>query len=97
MEAQLGGGVVSLSKVTIDTGTGGGVDDSSELLLSEVRPACLGTSEGSLKVDLHDDVPVGFRHLHERFVSQDTGVVDEDVDSPEGVDGGLDDVLSELN
>jgi hypothetical protein len=48
-------------------------------------------------VDLHDQVPVLILDVLEADISQDTGVVDEDIDSAEGIDGSLDDALAVLD
>ena len=48
--------------------------------------------KGALEVDLNDRVPVGFAHREHHAISQDAGVVDEDVQSAEGVDGLVDHV-----
>lgn len=57
VDSELGGRVVSLSERSVDSGGGGGVDDSSEVLLSHDVPGGSGNGEGSLQVDLHDQVP----------------------------------------
>ena len=40
-----------------------------------------------------DEVPVAGLHLVEQDIAQDTGIVDDDIDLAEGVDGILDDAL----
>ena len=41
-----------------------------------------------------DEIPVGIFDVFEADVAKDAGVVDEDVDATERVDGGLDDLLA---
>jgi hypothetical protein len=57
----------------------------------------VGDAERTEHVDLVDQVPVGLRHLLERDVAQDPGVVDQDVDLAERVDRGLDDLVAVLD
>jgi hypothetical protein len=51
----------------------------------------VGDAEGSDHVDAEDEIPVGIGHLREAGVAQDAGVVDDDIDAPERINGGLDD------
>lgn len=48
-------------------------------------------------MDLHDQVPVLILDVLEADISQDTGIVDEDIDSAESTDGSLDDALAVLD
>lgn len=48
MDSEFGGGVVGLSEVSVDSTSGRGVDDSSEVLLSHNVPGGSGDGEGSL-------------------------------------------------
>lgn len=91
-----GGGVVGLAKVAVDTAGGGGVDDTAVLLLEEVGPSSLGGLVGATKVDVHDGVPQAVVHVGEGLVTEDTGIVDKDIDAAEGVDGALDDGVTVL-
>jgi hypothetical protein len=45
-------------------------------------------------VDIDDEVPVLVGQVLEGDITQDTGVVDEDINAAEGLDGGLDDLLA---
>ncbi|KAI3479441.1 hypothetical protein L1887_58459 [Cichorium endivia] len=122
----LGGGVVGLAEVAVDTGSRRGIDDAAELLLAHVGPCGLGTGVRAGDVDGRDLVPLLVAHRLEavgmqktsvvselfldlragsrptkgretqyaRLVTQDTGVVDEDVDAAPLVDGLLDDLLA---
>ena len=49
--------------------------------------------EGALEVHLDHRVPLRLAHVGEHAVAQDAGVVDEDVEAAEGVDGGLHEAL----
>lgn len=50
-------------------------------------------------LDVHgvDQIPIRILHVLEADVSQDTSVVDEDVDAAEGLNGSLDDLLAILD
>jgi hypothetical protein len=48
-------------------------------------------------VDLEDQVPVLVLHVLEADIAQDTGVVDQDVDPAERLDGGVDNLLAVLD
>ena len=91
VEAELGHRVVGLAEVAVDPGGGGRVDDPAVALLAHHRPRRVGDPERAEHVHLVDEVPVGLGHLGEGDVAEDAGVVDDDVDPAEGVDGGLDD------
>ena len=95
--AQLGSRVVGLAEVAEQAGGGGGVDDATELLLAEVRPGGAGALVAALDVDLEDEVPVGVLDVLEAHVAQDAGVVDQDVNATEGLDGGVDDLVAILD
>jgi hypothetical protein len=51
-------------------------------------------AERAVHVHAEDDVPIGGGHLREADVAQNARVVDENVDAPERVDGGLDDLVA---
>jgi len=48
-------------------------------------------------MDLQDNVPLLFGHRHERLVSQNASVGDEDMNTPEFVQGSLYDRLTVLS
>jgi hypothetical protein len=48
-------------------------------------------------VNVVDEVPVRLLHVLEADITEDTGIVDEDIDAPEGINGRLDDVLAILD
>jgi len=49
--------------------------------------------EVPLQVHLDDGIPLVLLHVHEHAVTEDPGVVDEDVESPERLDRGVDEPL----
>jgi hypothetical protein len=51
----------------------------------------------SIDVDSVDQIPVRLLHILEADIAQDAGIVDEDIDATEGVDGRLDDGFSILD
>ena len=89
--------VVGLAKATEQTSSGCRVDDSAVLLLSEMRPCCSGTLVCTSDVDFHDQVPVGVLHVLEADISEDAGIVDQNVDSAKGLDGCVDDLFTILD
>src|SRR6185369_9548888 len=63
------------------------------LLLAHDRRRRPGDREGALEVGVDDRVPLLLGHVEDHAVSEDAGVVDDDVDPAEGVHRGLDDRL----
>lgn len=94
---ELGGGVVGLAEVAEQTSSRSGVDDATELLLAEVRPGGTSALVAALDVDLHDEVPVHILHVLEADITEDTGVVDENIDAAESLDSSLDDLVTILD
>lgn len=45
-------------------------------------------------MDVHDQVPVLILHVLEADISQDTGIVQQDIDSAKVLDGSLDDLVA---
>ena len=95
-QAHLGGAVVGLAEVAQNAGVRGGVEDPAVALLAHLDPRRAGHVERPPQVDVDDGVEQLRRHVVERLVAQDAGVVDDDVDPSEGVDGRLDDGLATL-
>ena len=89
--------IVGLTEVAIDTAGASGVDDAAVLLLEHVRPGSLGASVGTTEVDVHDGVPQLVGHVGESFVTEDTSVVDKDIDATVVIKSGLDDGLAILD
>lgn len=81
--------VVGLAEVSVNTGSGGGVDDTAVLLLEEVRPGSLGNLVSAAKVDVEDWVPQAVVHVGESLVTKNTSIVDNDINAAKCVDGGL--------
>jgi hypothetical protein len=78
---------LTLPKVSVEPNSRAGGDDPSSLLLLHDRPDLLAAFVRSSKVNGHDLIPVRLGHRLEAFVSEDTGVGNEDVDSLVGVEG----------
>lgn len=91
-----GSGVVGLAKVAIDTRSRSGVDDTAILLLEEVGPSSLGDLVCTAQVHVHDGVPQVVVHVGEGLVTEDTSVVDNDINTAKGVNGALDDGIAIL-
>lgn len=83
-----------MTKVTVDTASTGGVDNTTILLLEEVGPSSLGHLVGSAQVNVDDGVPQVVVHVVESLVTQDTCVVHEDINASECLNGRLDNTLA---
>ena len=90
-QTHLGGAVVGLAEVAEDPRVGRGVDDPPVVLLPHLQPRRLRDPERPLEVDVEHGVHHVGLHVVERLVPQDAGVVDDDVDPPECVEGRLHD------
>ena len=95
-ETHLGGAVVGLAEVAEDARRRRRRDDPAVALLAHVDPRRLGDVERAAEVDVEDGVDEVGGEVLERLVAEDAGVVDDDVDAPEGVDCGLHDRRSAL-
>ncbi|KAG9533311.1 multifunctional beta-oxidation protein-like protein, partial [Aureobasidium melanogenum] len=93
-DTALGGGVVGLAEVTVDTTGAGSVDDSAVLLLQEVRPCSLGNLVGSSQVNIQNLIKLLVVHVGKGLVAEDTCVVDNDVNATISINGGLDDCIA---
>lgn len=91
------GSVVGLAKVAIDTAGGSGVDDTAVLLLEEVGPGGLGGLVGTAQVHIENGVPEGVVHVGKGFVTEDTSVVDNDINAAVVINGSLDNGLTVLS
>lgn len=105
-------GVVGLAEVAKQTSGGRSVNDTSILLLLEVWPCgtsallllavllSILTKVSYLECASHvygvDEIPILVRHVLEANIAEDAGIVYEDVDTAEIVNGGLDDRLAIL-
>ena len=91
VDARLGRRVVGLAEVAEHAAHARRVDDApAAALRDDLLREDLRAEERALEVHRDDGVPHGLVHLEEALVAEDAGVVDEDVDAAEGVDGGLD-------
>lgn len=89
--------VVGLAKVAKETSSRGSVDDTTVLLLPEVGPGSSCALVSTLDVHLVDEVPIFVLHVLEANITEDTGVVNENVDAAECLDGGFDDLVTVLD
>src|SRR6266851_6641175 len=87
------GSVVRLTRAADYSGERGDVDDAAVSLLQHLAEGGAAAVEHALEVLLDDDVEVLFLHRREQAVAGRSGVVDEDVETTVGGDGGLDDGL----
>ena len=87
-------GVVRLTCVARDTDDAGHVDDATATLLDHDGGDSVDEVEGTLEVDVDDEVPLLFGHTHHQPVTGDTSVVDEDVDTAEVCDDCFDELVS---
>jgi len=92
VEAELGHRVVRLPEVAVDAGRRRGHDDAAVAGVAQMVPGGVGDAERAEDVDAVNEVPVFLRHLLERGVAKDAGVVDDDVEALERVERALDDL-----
>jgi hypothetical protein len=62
-----------------------------------MRPRSSGTFVWAGDVYESDKIPVLIRHVLEADITENTGIVDEDIDATESLDGSIDDLLAELD
>lgn len=86
-----------MAKVAVQTGGRSGVDDTTILLLSEVWPGGTGNLVGTIDVDLHNEIPVLILEVLEASITEDTSIVDEDIDAAESLDGSVDNLVTKLD
>ena len=97
-DAGLGGAVVGLAGVGVDARHRSGVDQprvdglAGLGTLSPVGSGMVARRECALQMHADHRVPLFLGHGEEHSVAEDSRVVDEDVQPPEGVDGLLDQV-----
>ena len=96
-EAELRHGVVRLAEVAVDPGGRRREDDAAVAGVAHVVPRGVRDAEAAEDVDAVDEVPVLRRHLLERRVAQDPGVVHDDVDPLPRVERRLNDLRAVLN
>ena len=78
-QGHFGRTVVGLAKVAIQATAGGGHHNAAVLLRRHVRPHRLAAMHGPHQVHVHHQLEVGNLHLGKAFVTQDAGVVDQNV------------------
>lgn len=61
-----------------------------------MRPGGLGNLVGSPQVDVDNGVPEAVVHVGEGLVTQDTSIVDQDINAAKAVNGRLDDGFAVL-
>ena len=90
-------GVVCLSERSEKTGSRRSADQPSVLLFPEVGPCGMCALVCTQNVDFVNEFPVCLLHVLEADITENTGVVDENIDAAKGIDGRLDDGLSVLD
>lgn len=55
----------------------------------------LEAGEGPFEVDMDDGIPFVFGHIEQGSIAEDPGVIDQDIEASEVVDGGIDEGLSD--
>ena len=93
-DTRLGGRVVRLTKVTIESHSRRGVDDTTVLLLREDGPGSFAHLVRTTQVHIHHKVPVLLIRTGERLVTQNTGIVHNDMETTKGVYGVLHTLLT---
>ena len=96
-KTHLGGRVVGLTKVSVQTSRRSSIDNTTILLLTEVRPSGLGHLEGTVQVNVQNQLEILFLHLLERSITQNTSVIDDHMDSTKVLDGSLNNLVSIQN
>ena len=94
---KLSGRVVGLAKVTVEASSRSSVDNAAKLLLAEVGPSSLGDLVGAVNVDSVNEIPVLVGQVLERNIAENSGVVDDNVNGTEGLDSGLDNLVTVLD
>ena len=98
-ETGLGGGVVGLPEAAAQAGVGDDADYFAAGIFAGIVAHGLGgeagAGEGALEVDGDHVVEFLFGHLEEGAVADDAGVVDQDVEAAEAVEGGLGELLGD--
>ena len=86
-DTSLGGGVVGLAGVSDLSDDRRDVDDAAGALLGGELEEGLGAVEDTAEVGVDDGLPRLGLHAHDETVAGDPGVVDEDVNGSESLDG----------
>ena len=75
------GAIIGLSEVAENAGSGTSEDDAAVALLVHVWPSGMGDVCRPVEVDVYHYVPFVQSHLLEGFVSQDAGVIYQNIDT----------------
>ena len=99
-DAALGRSVVELSGTAEEAAFTRGVDDAARTQRSPlgetlcrgppVSARVMGGCRVTLQMDVDDEIPLVFGHREAHGISQESSVVDDDVELAEGVEGGFD-------
>lgn len=89
-QSPLGSGIVRESVHATQAGDGRVIDDDAGLTHDEVRYDVFGDDPCSLEVDVEHGIPGLFSEFVGEAVEADAGVIEEDVDLSELVDGAVD-------
>ena len=73
-----------MAEIAEDAGAGTGEDDAPVALFVHVRPDGVGDVGRAGEMHLHDEVELVQRHVLERLIAQNAGVVHQNVDATEG-------------
>lgn len=97
VKGELGSRVVDLSKATEKSSSRRSVDNSSKTLFSHDVPGSSAAAVSTVNVNLENEIPILILHFLEWDISQNTRIVQKDVDLAEVVNSSLDDFISKLD
>jgi hypothetical protein len=83
-----------LAEASKETSGRRGVDDPTILLFPKVWPCSSRALIRTLDMNVHNEVPVLILHVLEADIPKDARVVDQNVDTSEVLDSGLNDLLA---
>lgn len=86
--------IVGLAKIAKKSRARRRVEDATVSLFPEIRPGSFRTLPRASDMDGHDQIPVMVRHVLEADVTEDAGIVDQDVDAAEVLNGRLNDLVA---
>ena len=81
---ELGRAVIRLAEIAAQPRGGGGHQDAAIILFAHRVPHRLGGEGRAEQMDAHDRFEIRRGHLGKALVTQDTGVVDQDMDAAPG-------------
>lgn len=97
MEYRIHTRVVSLTEATEQTSSRSSVNDTTELLFAEMRPGSSSTLISTIGVDLGNQIPVLVLHILKADITEDTGIVNENIYTAEVLNSGVDNAFTVLN